>query len=386
MGELVKQGWRPRRTIIYAAWDGEEPGLLGSTEWVETHGDELAKHAVAYINSDVNARGFLDMAGSHTLEKFINGVARDIEDPQAKVSAWKRAQGAAIRWGSPDVRRKARERADLPIDALGSGSDFTPFLQHAGVASLNLGFGGEDDGGIYHSIYDDFYWFTHFSDTSFVYGRALAQTIGTAVMRLASAEVLPFAFTNLAETVDEYVKELHAARDEMADRVTERNRQLDDGTFAMTDDPRFPLKAPERLDVPPHMSFAAVENAADALSAAAARYETALVGAQDRLGEPAARAALAAINARLMQSERTMTSAEGLPGRPWFRHLLYAPGFYTGYGVKTMPGVREAIEQKDWKLADVEIARVAGALMREHDLIMRATELLERIGSVRPVP
>ena len=187
LGELRKQGWSPKRTIVYAAWDGEEPGLLGSTEWVEAHAEELQEHAVAYINTDGNGRGFLNASGSHSLERFINGVARDISDPETGVSVWKRRQARIIARGTADERKDARERADLRIGALGSGSDYTPFLQHAGIASLNLSFGDEDEDGIYHSIYDDFYFYTQFLDTDFVYGRALAQTVGTAVIRLADA-------------------------------------------------------------------------------------------------------------------------------------------------------------------------------------------------------
>src|SRR5690349_24533092 len=221
LGALYKQGWHPKRTIIYAAWDGEEPGLLGSTEWVESHADELMAHAVAYLNSDTNERGYLGIAGSHSLEKFMNGVALDVEDPESGVNSWKRVQAARILNGSPEVRRDAREREDLRIGALGSGSDYSSFIDHLGVASLNLGYDGEDDGGIYHSIYDDFYWFTHFSDTSFVYGRALAQAVGTAVMRLADADVLPFVFTNLAATTRRYVDELQQLRDARAKEIDE---------------------------------------------------------------------------------------------------------------------------------------------------------------------
>ena len=228
LAELVKQGWRPKRTIVYAAWDGEEPALLGSTEWVEAHGDELAKYAVAYLNTDSNGRGFFGAGGSHTLEKFVNEVIKDVDDPETKLTVWKRAQLATIRYGAADDRKDARTRGDLRIEALGSGSDFTPFLQHAGVATLNLGFGGEDGGGIYHSIYDDFYWFTHFSDTSFVYGRALAQTVGSMVMRLADAELLPFAFTNLAETAKRYLTELERLRSARASstKASSRRRQI----------------------------------------------------------------------------------------------------------------------------------------------------------------
>ena len=179
VGTLAQAGWRPRRTIVYAAWDGEEPGLLGSTEWVETHADELRKKAVAYINSDGNGRGFLGMGGSHSLETFINEVARDATDPQTNVSVRERARALAIvRAASDDDRREARDRGNLRIAALGSGSDYTPFLQHLGVASLSIGFGGEDSGGSYHSIYDSFAHYERFGDPGFAYGEALAKVGG----------------------------------------------------------------------------------------------------------------------------------------------------------------------------------------------------------------
>jgi N-acetylated-alpha-linked acidic dipeptidase len=380
LGELVKQGWRPKRTIIYAAWDGEEPGLLGSTEWVETHMDDLRQHAVAYLNTDTNDRGILGLSGSHTLEKFINGVAKDIEDPEAQVTVADRLQASVILRGTTEDRNDARTRADLRIGALGSGSDYSPFLQHAGVAALNLGYGGEDVGGIYHSAYDDFYWYTHFSDTSFVYGRALAQTVGLAVMRLANADVLPFAFTNLAETAQRYAREVQTLRDNRATEITERNRQIADGVFTRMSDPRTPTRAPARLEPPPTISFTPLIDAASRLSAAATRFEQAVTKALDRTaGSDQARAPMdyRAVNERLTQAERALTVAEGLKNRPWYTHLLYAPGFYTGYGVKTMPGIREAIEQGEWADVDKEIARVAAALDREARLVDEAIAKLE---------
>jgi N-acetylated-alpha-linked acidic dipeptidase len=382
LGELVKQGWKPRRTIVYAAWDGEEPALLGSTEWVEQHGDELARHAVAYLNTDTNGRGFLSAEGSHTLEKFVNEVAKDIDDPETHQSVWKRMQAAAIRSGSADDRREARSREDLRIGALGSGSDFTPFLQHAGVASLNLGFGGEDGGGIYHSIYDDFYWYTHFSDTSFVYGKALAQVMGSMVMRLADAELLPFAFGNLAETARGYLTELSKLRDQRAADIEERNRELDEGVYAATLDPRNPTVAPRRQLVAPHLNFAPLQNALDALDRATEEYQKAYDAAQGNGGAKLANAALDAVNAKLIQAERAMTSAAGLPTRPWYKHLLYAPGLYTGYGVKTMPAAREAIEQGRWDDATIELARIAGAIEAEAALVRAAADGLK--GAVAP--
>ena len=185
---------RPKRTIIYCAWDGEEPGLLGSTEWAEAHDAELQQHAVAYVNSDDNGRGFLLAEGSHVLEHFINDVARDITDPETGLTVWKRKQAKAIDEAKPEDKEKVRSRADWRIGALGSGSDFTPFLQHLGIPTLHIGYGGEDNSGIYHSIYDDFYFYTHFLDTDFAYGRTLAQTGGTAVIRLADADILPFQY------------------------------------------------------------------------------------------------------------------------------------------------------------------------------------------------
>jgi N-acetylated-alpha-linked acidic dipeptidase len=377
MGELVKQGWRPKRTIVYAAWDGEEPSLLGSTEWVEAHSDELTRNAVAYINTDGNGRGFFGAGGSHSLEKLVNDVMKDIQDPETKLTVWKRTQAAAIRFGSADDRRDARNRADLKIEALGSGSDFTPFLQHAGIASLNVGFGGEDGGGIYHSIYDDFYWYTHFSDTSFVYGKALAQAVGTMVMRLADAELLPFAFGNLAETAKNYLGELQRLRDTRADQIAERNRQLDDGVFAATVDPQEPTIAPKRQDPAPFLNFTPVQNAVDALQKAADDYERTVQRAHDNGGTALARASLASVNSKLIQAERAMLAEGGLPTRPWYKHLLYAPGLYTGYGVKTMPAAREAIEQGRWDEANAELARVATGLNAEAALIRSARDALE---------
>src|ERR1700738_2115252 len=372
LGTLYQQGWHPQRTIIYAAWDGEEPGLLGSTEWAETHADELKAHAVAYLNSDTNGRGYLEIEGSHSLEKFMNGVALDVEDPESGVSSWKRIQASRILNGSPESRREARDREDLRIGALGSGSDYSSFLDHLGVASVNIGYGGEDAGGIYHSIYDDFYWFTHFSDTSFVYGRALAQTGGTAVMRLADAELLPFEFGDLADTVQTYVKELKALSQKTQDDIRERNREIEEGVFTATDDPRHPLVAPHAETVPPHLNFAPLENAAGALTRSAAEYHKAVEQAAANGGSRLAPASLAEVNHLLIESERKLTTSEGLPNRPWFKHQLYAPGFYTGYAVKTVPAVREAIEQKQWKQADEAIVVVAGVLRDEAALITSA--------------
>jgi len=377
LGELVKSGWKPKRTIIYCAWDGEEPGLLGSTEWAEQHYDELRVHGVAYINSDANGRGYLGIEGSHTLEKFSNDIAREISDPETRLSAWKRQQLREISNAkTAEQREEIRKRADLRVPALGSGSDYTAFLQHDGVASLNIGFGGEDGGGIYHSIYDDFYWFTHFSDTDFVYGRALAQTGGTAMMRLADADLLPFEFGDFADTVQIYLKELKALSQKMQDDIRERNKEIEEGVFKATNDPKRPLVPPSTEAVPPHLNFAPFENAVDALTRSAAEYRKALEQVNANGGAALASASLAEVNRLLIDSERKLTTAEGLPNRPWFKHQLYAPGFYTGYAAKTVPAIREAIEQKQWKQADEGIVVVARVLEDEAELISSAAQKL----------
>jgi N-acetylated-alpha-linked acidic dipeptidase len=396
LGLLLKQGWKPRRTIIYTAWDGEEPMLLGSTEWVETHADELRQHAAVYINSDSNARGVLSMGGSHSLEQFINGVARDIEDPEAKMpenktsgnkmSVWQRAQLSKIAKAKSaddpnddpkESRKELRQRTDLRLDALGSGTDYTAFLDHLGIATLDLGYADEDEGGIYHSVYDDFYWYTHFSDKDFVYGRALAQTVGTSVMRLADAEVLPFDFVNLADTVEMYTKNLQKLLAAKQEEIRERNRELDEGVFQATFDPRRPTVTPPREEVPPHLNFAPMQNAVDSLTRSAKHYQQALSQKQASLDEDAVAAKLGTLNRELIESERRLTNADGLPRRPWYKHLLYAPGVYTGYGVKTVPGVREGIEQKRYAEAEQEIVRVSKALEDESALIESAARELE---------
>jgi N-acetylated-alpha-linked acidic dipeptidase len=379
LGELRKRGWAPKRTLVYAAWDGEEPALLGSTEWVEAHADDLRQHAVAYINSDGNGRGFLNMSGSHSLERFINDVARSVKDPETGVSVWKRRQALMIAHGSGDVRKDARDRRDLRIGALGSGSDYSPFLQHAGVPSLNLGFGDEDHDGIYHSVYDDFYFYTHFLDTEFVYGRALAEVVGSAVVRLADADVIPFEFTDLADTVQKYVKELHDLLTRKQEDVGEHNRQVRDGVFAAINDPRRPHVPPTLKEVPRAINFAPLDNAATTLTAAAERYEKALGSAASSLaGQPAA---IGRVNAKLRQAEAQLIDPAGLPNRSWYRHLLYAPGFYTGYSVKTVPGVREGIEQGKYDEAEGEVVRAAGALNRLAALLKSVVTDLE--GAVR---
>ncbi|HEY6248945.1 MAG TPA: transferrin receptor-like dimerization domain-containing protein [Candidatus Angelobacter sp.] len=380
LGELYKQGWRPKRTIIYAAWDGEEPGLIGSTEWLETHLDDLQQHAVAYINSDSNTRGFLRVSGSHSLERFLNGVARDIDDPEKHISVWQRARSLRIAdaTGAED-REELRHRGDMRIRALGDGSDYASFLDHGGIAAVDMRFGGEGGEGQYHSIYDDFYWYTHFSDGQFIYGRALAQTSGTAIMRLADADLLPFEFTDQADTIKTYIKELEKLLKTEQDEAKERNLELDEGVFSAISDPQREVQPPSRREVPPFINFAPLENGAEALSHAAQRYDSATKKAFDNGGAKLTAASLHSLNAKLYQTERLFLSEKGLPGRPWFKHQIYAPGAYTGYAVKTIPAVREALEQYQWTQAEEGVNTVGEILKREAAQIDEAASDLEKL-------
>jgi N-acetylated-alpha-linked acidic dipeptidase len=377
MGELLKQGWKPKRTIIYCAWDGEEPGLLGSTEWVETHVDELRKHAVMYVNSDSNSRGYLALEGSHTLEHFINDVARDIQDPETKLSVWKRAQLHEVANApSAEERRELRERHDIRLDMLGGGSDHAAFINFAGIASLGIGYGGEDRGGIYHSIYDDFYWYTHFSDYDFVYSRALAQTGGTTIMRMADADLLPFQFADFADDVKMYVREVEKFANQQREQIQERNQKIQDGFFEATADPRETWVTPKKEEVPPHLNFAPLDNAVEAVARSSADYQKALDRVSANGGTALANSSIQEVNALLIQSERKLTTPEGLPGRFWYKHELYAPGAYTGYAAKAIPAVRENLEQKKWPAAEQAAARVAGVLEDEATLIEEAANKL----------
>ncbi|MBP7475530.1 MAG: M28 family peptidase [Pyrinomonadaceae bacterium] len=356
IGELTKTGWKPKRTIVYCAWDAEEQGLIGSTEWVEANADELRKKAAVYINTDSNGRGFLGIGGSHTLEKFINEVGRDIPDPQTKMSVWERARAQQIVGGSPTQRAEASSRADLRIGALGSGSDYTPFLQHLGIASLNIGFGGESGGGSYHSIYDSFDHYMRFGDPGFAYGIALSKVGGHAVLRLANADALPFEFTNFADTVSQYVNEVTRLTDTMREDTKTMNQMISSGMWQAVQDPKERLSTPATKDEVPQIDFEPLKNALAKLRESANYYQRASSGRQ-----PSA-AAQKNLDEILYKTERALTRTEGLPRRDWFRHQIYAPGFYTGYGVKTLPGVREAIEQRDWREAREQIAIVSRVL------------------------
>jgi N-acetylated-alpha-linked acidic dipeptidase len=376
IGELMKSGWKPKRTIVFAAWDGEEEGLLGSTEWAETHADLLKKNAVAYLNTDSNSRGFLYAGGSHTLEPFINEIARDVIDPEKKVAVGERARAMTIVYGSPEERREAREGADLHLEALGSGSDFTPFLQHLGIASLNLGYGGEGESGSYHSIYDSIDHYVRFLDPNFDYGPVLAETTGRIILRLANAELLPFEFDSFTQTVGKYVKEVIKLGDDLREETQEKNRQIADKTLELVFDPTKPYVIPSPKPPVPHLNFAPLENSLTRLQESNSKYGEAMKAFSNK-GKSLSAENRKALNSILLGAERVLTREEGLPGRPWYKHQIYSPGFYTGYSVKTLPGIREAIEERNWKQAEEQVVIVAKVLELYSEQIDQARNLLQ---------
>ncbi|HVE38253.1 MAG TPA: M28 family metallopeptidase [Planctomycetota bacterium] len=368
--ELAKTGWKPRRSIVFCAWDGEEPGLLGSTEWVEAHAAELKEHAVAYVNSDNNGRGFLRAQGSHSLERLVNQAARDVIDPQKKIPIAERLRALRLTRGSAEEQKDARDRAELRIGALGSGSDYTAFLDHLGIASLDVRFGGEDSGGSYHSIYDSFDHYTRFGDPGFHYGVALAQTAGRIVLRLANAATLPFEFGPSADAISGYAREVAKLTDDLREETEKTNRLIREGRYEAAADPTETFVAPKPKTPVPHLNFAPLQNAVARLRQSAQDHEHARRGL-DLSGKGAAE-----VDVVLFRTERALTG-DGLPRRPWFKHLIYAPGFYTGYGVKTLPGIREAIEERTWDEAGAQTEATARAIERYAAEIEKATALLK---------
>ncbi|HEV8240316.1 MAG TPA: transferrin receptor-like dimerization domain-containing protein [Thermoanaerobaculia bacterium] len=372
---LARDGWRPSRTIVYAAWDGEEPGLLGSTEFAEQHAQELQKKLVVYMNSDTNSRGFLDIGGSHALEPFVNQVMADVRDPQIPKSVADRERAHVTLTGEPELRDVAKTGGDLRIEPLGSGSDYTPFLQHLGVATLNLGFSDEEQYGQYHSIYDSYDHYRRFGDPGFIYGKALAEVGGRLTLRLAEADLLPFDLQRLADTIGRYADEVQKLTAKMRDDTAEENRRIREGVYAAGWDPKETWVVPEPKEPVPYLNFAPLANAVERLKEAAGRHSKAV--AARRAQGPMEPAAAAPYDQGLMAIEHSLTRSQGLPGRPWFVHQIYAPGKYTGYGVKTLPAVREAIEQRKWDEAEQQIGVLAEVLRGATAAIDRATAALE---------
>lgn len=340
LAALSKGGWRPKRTIKLAFWDGEEFGLIGSTEWAEKHQDELKQKAVAYLNSDSNAKGWIHVSGSHTLEEFVTELAGTVPQPGTSTNL---ADFSLHHPPAPDAEEPDKQEKTFKIGALGAGSDYVAFLDYLGVASMNEGFGGQTKSGIYHSAYDSIYWYTHFSDGTFVDGKALSQFTSTALLRLADATVLPFEFGHFAITVNGYLDEIQKQAE----------------------------KSGQKLD------FVALRKQLDGLKQSGAKYEALLSAAVTHDSVDANK--INALNEQLIKTERVLTRPEGLPNREWYKHQIYAPGFYTGYGVKTIPGVREAVDSKDWPLAEKEAGVVEQCLAQMNQVVNEAINDLSGI-------
>jgi N-acetylated-alpha-linked acidic dipeptidase len=375
IGSLVRNGWKPKRTIVYCAWDAEEPGLIGSTEWVETHADELSKKAVVYINSDGNGRGYLGAGGSHTLEDAVNDAARSVTDPEKLVSVADRLHARLIFESSGKEREEIRSRKNFRLYSLGSGSDYTPFLQHLGIASLNIGYGGENGGGEYHSIYDSFDFYKRFGDPGFQYGVTQAQTVGRLVLRFAGSDVLPFRYASFTAAVGRFVEEVMKLTDDMRRETDETNRLIRENVYGLNADPTEVWITPSPKDSVPYLNFAPLQNALAHLKAASSTFDEHWKHA-DSTGTTLSAEKRKALNALYRQFEHSLTIPGGLPGRPWYVHSIYAPGQYTGYGVKTLPGVREALELRNWRQAEEQIVIAAQVLENATASISKATALV----------
>jgi N-acetylated-alpha-linked acidic dipeptidase len=364
IGQLVKEGWKPRRTLIYASWDAEEPGLIGSTEWAEQHASELKTRAVLYVNSDTNGRGFIQAEGSHALQHFLSEAARDVKDPETGASVLARsfAERRVSNYETGTQSESAHgSNGELQLGALGSGSDYTPFLQHLGVNSVNLGFEGESQYGVYHSAYDSFDHFRRFVDPTFDYGVALAKVAGRIMLRAAQAQLIPARETDFAASIAAYDDELHKMADGMRSKTRELAKLLEDDSYKLAANPDKPRTAPPRTADVPFLNFAELDNAVAKLEQSAKSFdkEYALLSAAADSGSGAA---ITRVNSMLAVLEQNLTDPKGLPGREWFQHMIYAPGAHTGYGVKTLPGIREAIEERRWEEANQYMGVVAHAL------------------------
>ncbi len=371
IGELVKSGWKPKRTIIYCAWDGEEPGLMGSTEWAEHHAQELQQKTVAYINSDGNGRGFLFVQGSHTLETMISEIARDVNDPETGVTALERSKSwSAVNAPTAKAKKEALSKKGMSLWALGSGSDYTAFIDHLGIPSLNMGYGGEGGDGVYHSIYDSYDHYKRFVDPKLEYGMALTKTAGRTTLRLANADVLPFDFKAFQRTVSGYLAEVSGLIDNLRETTEVENQMIKEKRFILAADPTQKSVPPVTKEAVPFISFASLQNAVAMLDKSASNFGDLYAG------NPKPNTNLTVLNQLLYQAEQKLLSPSGLPRRPWFKHTIYAPGYYTGYGVKTLPGVREAIEQRNWKEAQEQIEIVAKAIQDYSAQVDAASKIL----------
>ena len=376
IGELTKTGWRPKRTLIYAGWDAEEPGLLGSTEWVEYNLNDIREKMVVYINTDGTGVGYLSMGGSHSLEKFVNEVIRDVDDPVHDVSLDKRLRSRMkVREYNSGTFGEGREseRQDLRMYAMGAGSDYTAFLHHAGVPALNMAFGGESGGGSYHSLYDTYEHYKRFSDGKFIYGTTLSKVNGRLVLRLSEADILPFRFVNMVDNIGKFVEQNKKLSEDIRKSTKSLNDLLDNNDFAISSNPKKTYLPPKRLRQVPEFDFKPLDAALARLSTSAWKYEEALLKYQKGSLSPERKSK---INALLRSVDQAFINSKGLPRRDWFKNMMYAPGYYTGYGVKTLPGIREGLEERKWNEVRVYIKEVSKALDRASENINSASRIL----------
>ena len=385
MGALYRQGWRPKRTLVYASWDAEEPGTLGSIEWAETHAKELKQKAVLYVNCDTLARGFLRGEGaSPSVVHLITQAAADVTDPETGVSVLERARAHMLVAGlakgaSPEARENAervRKGGDLPVGALGSGSDYGVFVDHLGITAMDVRFGGEDaDGGIYHSRYDSFAHYVRFGDPGFKYVAAEAKVVGRIIMRTADAKVLPYRLGDFSTTLDRYLGQLHKLVGDTVRTTRQQHDLLDMGAYRLAADPTANVVPPERLSDVAKIDLAPLDEAAKRLGQSVQAYDAAYAKrAAGDFAMPAAQ--LTKVNELLGSMAQTLTDARGLPGREWYKNLLYAPGALTGYSVKTVPGVREAIEARQWAVANQYAGITAGVVDNYRTQLDQLTRLL----------
>jgi N-acetylated-alpha-linked acidic dipeptidase len=382
IGVLLKQGWKPKRTLVYASWDGEEPGLLGSTEWGETHAEELQKKAVLYFNTDNNSHGFLFGSGSHSLQTAFDQVIRGVTDPETHVSldarrrAFMHVNDFNHDSSGDDMEQATAADQDLPLSALGSGSDYTVFIDHLGIPTLDAGFFGEGEGGDYHSLYDSWDHTNRFSDPGFKYGVALSEVTGHTVLRFADADVLPYSYGAFADTIAKYLEQLQKLTNGTRERNNEQRKLVGANDFMLAANPAVTYVPPSAAQPVPYLDFAPLQNALVKLKASAAAYDSAFAAVSARNFDLAS-GKRAALDKQLQGLEQDLQYANGLPGRPWFKHMMYAPGLYTGYGAKTLPGVREAIDQEQWDTATQYIAIDAEVLNKFSAELDKATALLK---------
>jgi N-acetylated-alpha-linked acidic dipeptidase len=343
LGDLARNGWKPRRTIVICEWDGEEEGLIGSTEWVEQNRAELQAKAIVYLNTDVGVAGpNLSASAVPSLKEFVRDATRAVTNPQSGESVYETwrahdARAAVEELGSARPSGQAEASGEAPVSALGAGSDFCPFLDFAGIASADVGFVG--DYGVYHSLYDDFYWMKKFGDPEFKYHATLAKIIGTMALRLDEADVLPFDY-------GAYAAEISRATQEMQKRAGEQG-----------------INAAE---VKP------VVDAASQLSESAAKLAHAL---QSGGGYSVDLAAQARLNRDLATVDQSLLDPDGLQGRTWYKHTIYAPGSYAGYAAEILPGPSEALDRKDAATFEIEAKALAAGLRRASAKLDEITKL-----------